>query len=87
MEEHDIRINTLARYFEIMNLAVTSQQVLNKFLEKIYPSIKWHKYYKHKIAIEYAIGGLLTEADIHKLRSHFGNKKNAIDIASILQGD
>ena len=83
--EKEIRADALVRYFDIMNLAISSQSLLNTFLSERYPSVDWSKYHKNEIAIRYAIGEFLTKDDIHALYNHFGSKRLFIDITAMLK--
>jgi hypothetical protein len=83
--ELSIRIDTLAKYFDLMNLAIPSQRLLNNFLKERIPSVDWGNYHKNEIAVKYALGQFLTEDDFCALRDHFGIKKYAIDFNKLIK--
>ncbi len=86
-EAVNLRLEALIKYFDIMNLAVASQHLMNRFLKERLPQVNWDSMHKNEIAIRYAIGELLTEKDVHAMQVFFGNKKRSLNILHILKKD
>lgn len=83
----NLRSDALIKYFDIMNLAVASQHLMNRFLKKRHPQVDWDSMHKNEIAVKYAMGKLLTEDDVSVMCARFGNKKFAFGIRDFLKED
>jgi len=84
-KELAIRVDTLTKYFNVMNLSIPSQNSLNRFLRKRDSSIDWSDYQKNEIAVKYALGQFLNENDWYALYNYFGDKKHAIDFDELIK--
>ena len=79
--ERDMKIETLNRYIEFMQLALPSQKLLNNLLLDMIPGIKWREFNKTDVAIDYALDLNVKAEHFEKILEIFGFKRIKYDFS------
>ncbi len=83
--ERDMKIETLNRYIEFMQLALPSQKLLNNLLLELIPGIKWREFNKTDEAIDYALDLNIKEEHFERIVEIFGLKRIRYDFSKSIK--